>query len=267
MDGSNLKKRTLTAVVLLATVLLFIWLGRIFLPILLVTFITFASNEYFRFWHRKDVYPHTLAVLFPVYAITLLVHFETPLLVPGFALFVFVVFLSVLRFPGARRTQNFLTEMAAGFLGIFYLALLPVSIILLRKISFTVCLMPLVVTWLYDSFAYFAGSTLGKHKLAPRLSPKKTWEGTLLAFPLTLPFTFLLSKLWYPGFDALDSILITLGIGILATLGDLFESGMKREVGLKDASNVFPGHGGFLDRIDSLIFSIPFFYIYLAAIA
>jgi len=267
LAGSNLKKRTLTGAILMIAIVLFIWLDRIFLPIFMLTFATFASNEYFRFWHRKDVYPHTLAVLFPIYAITFFVYLDTPLLVPGFILIVFVCLLSIIRFPGARRTQNFLTEMAAGFFGIAYLAVLPVAIVLLRKIGFAVCLMPLVLTWLYDTFAYFVGSAIGRHRLAPKLSPKKTWEGTVLALPLTFPFTLLLSRLWYPDFDTIDSIVITLGIGALGTLGDLFESGMKREVGLKDASGVFPGHGGFLDRIDSLIFTVPFFYLYLSAIA
>ena len=267
MAGFNLKKRTLTGAILIIAVLMFIWLDRIFLPIFMLTFATFASNEYFRFWHRKDIYPHTLAVLFPIYAITFFVYLDTPLLVPGFILVVFVCLLSIIRFPGARRTQNFLTEMAAGFFGIVYLAILPVAIVLLRKIGFAVCLMPLVLTWLYDTFAYFVGSAIGRHRLAPKLSPKKTWEGTVLALPLTFPFTLLLSRLWYPDFDTIDSIVITLGIGALGTLGDLFESGMKREVGLKDASGVFPGHGGFLDRIDSLIFTVPFFYLYLSAIA
>lgn len=266
MAESNLKKRTITGAILVITIVFFLWLDRIYLPIFMLTFTTFASNEYFRFWHRKDVYPHTLAVLFPVYAITFLAYFESPLLVPLFILLVFVCLLSIIRFPGARRTQNFLTEMAAGFFGIVYLAILPVAIILLRKIGFTVCLMPLILTWLYDTFAYFTGSAIGKHRLAPKLSPKKTWEGTVLALPLTLPFTFFLARLWFPDFDTIDCILITLGIGALGTLGDLLESGMKREVGLKDASAVFPGHGGFLDRIDSLIFSVPFFYLYLSAI-
>ncbi|MBE0432096.1 phosphatidate cytidylyltransferase [candidate division WOR-3 bacterium] len=263
MAASNLKKRTLTGLILMVTLVVFIWLDRIILPIFMLTFVTFASNEYFRFWHRKDVYPHTLAVLFPIYAITLLIYYETPLLLPMFILFIFVCLLSIMRYPGSRRTHNFLTEIAAGFLGSVYLSILPVTIVLLRKISFTICLMPFILTWLYDTFAYFAGSALGQHGLAPKLSPKKTWEGTILALPLTLPFTLLLSRLWYPDFSVIDGIWITAGIGVLGTLGDLFESGMKREVGLKDSSGVFPGHGGFLDRIDSLIFSVPFFYMYL----
>jgi phosphatidate cytidylyltransferase len=229
----------------------------------MLTFVTFASNEYFRFWHRKDVYPHTLAVLFPIYALVFLAYFGSPLLVPGFVLMIFICLLSIMRFPGARRTQNFLAEVTAGFFGIVYLSMLPITIVLLRKISFTVCLMPFLLTWLYDTFAYLVGSAVGKHKLAPKLSPKKTWEGTLFALPLTFLFTLLLSKWWLANTNMVHCIILTLGIGVLGTLGDLFESGMKREVGLKDTSQVFPGHGGFLDRIDSLIFTVPFFYFYL----
>jgi phosphatidate cytidylyltransferase len=259
----NLKTRIITGTILVSGMILVIWVDHIVLPLFMLTFVTFASNEYFRFWHRKDIYPHTLAVLFPIYSLTLMIYFDAPLLLPAFILLIFICLLSIIRFPGARRTQNFLTEVTAGFFGIVYLSILPITIIQLRKISFTICLMPLVLTWLYDTFAYFTGSALGKHHLAPRISPKKTWEGTLLALPLTFPFTYLLSRIWYPGFNIFDCIVITLGIGVLGTLGDLFESGMKREVGLKDASNVFPGHGGFLDRIDSLIFNVPFFYFYI----
>ena len=263
MAASDLRKRVITGTILGVGMILFMWIDHILLPIFMLTFITFASNEYFRFWHRKEIYPHTLAVLFPVYAITFMIYFDAPLLLPAFILFIFICLLSIIRFPGARRTQNFLAEVSAGFFGIVYLSILPITIIQLRKISFTVCLLPFVVTWLYDTFAYFVGSAIGKHHLAPRISPKKTWEGTIFALPLTFPFTYFLSRIWYPSFNVFDCVVVTLGIGVLGTLGDLFESGMKREVGLKDASNVFPGHGGFLDRIDSLIFNIPFFYFYL----
>ncbi len=168
-----------------------------------------------------------------------------------------------MRFPGSRRKPNFLAETSAAILGIIYISLLPSSLIPLRKMGFGIAFVPLILTWLYDTFAYFIGSRFGKHKLAKKVSPNKSWEGTLLAFPLTFPFTLLLSKLWITSFNFLDVILITLGIGVMGTIGDLFESGMKREVGLKDTSKIFPGHGGFLDRLDSLIFTIPFFYLYL----
>ncbi len=267
MAVSDLKRRILTATILLAVILFFFWVDRIFLPVFMLVFFTFAGNEYLRFWHRKEIYPQPLALFLPIYTIIILVHYEAPFLLPMFILFIFVCSLYIVRFPAVDRAQNFLTEVAAGFFGSVYLSILPATIILLRKISFEICLMPFILTWLYDTFAYFVGSAIGKHRLAPRISPKKTWEGTLFAFPLTFPFTLLLSRFWYADFTLIDSIVITAGIGILGTLGDLFESGMKRGVGLKDASNAFPGHGGFLDRIDSLVLSIPFFYIYLMATA
>lgn len=261
--SSDLKKRSLTAFFMIAVTLLIIYLGRVFLPLLLLVFISFANNEYLRFWHRKDIYPHTLAVLLPAYAIPLLIYYEVPLLLPFSIFFFFVCLLSVMRFPGARHKPNFLAESAATIFGIIYLSLLPSSLIPLRKIGFTIALMPLILTWLYDTFAYLVGSAIGKHPLSKRVSPKKTWEGTLIAFPILLPCTYLLSKFWIPSFNYLDILLVTLGIGVMGTIGDLFESGMKREVNLKDASKIFPGHGGFLDRMDSLIFNIPFFYLYL----
>ncbi len=259
---SDIFKRIRTGFFLVAIVVVALWIDHILLPLTLLFFITFATNEYFRFWHRKDVYPHTLVVLFPGYAIPLLFYFGVPIFLPGFLLFFFIALLSVMRFPGSRYKANFLAEICAGFFGVFYISVLPSTIILLRKYGFCVSLLPFVLTWIYDTFAYIVGSIWGKHRLAEKLSPKKSIEGTIVAFFLTFPFTYWLNSKWAEGFDMLDAVWITLGIGILGTIGDLFESGMKREVGLKDASNVFPGHGGFLDRIDSLIFNIPFFYLY-----
>lgn len=261
--SKELKKRTLTGFILIVITVVVLWFDNILLPLLLVVFITFANNEYFRFWHRKDIYPHTLAMLLPGYAIPFLIYYEVPLLLPFSIFFFFICLLAVMRFPGSRRKPNFLAETTAALFGIIYLALLPSTLIPLRKIGFEIALIPLLITWIYDTFAYVMGSSLGRHKLARNISPNKTWEGTLLAFPLTFPFAFLLSRLWIVSFNMLDMLLITVGIGVMATIGDLFESGMKREVGLKDASKIFPGHGGFLDRLDSLVLTIPFFYLYL----
>lgn len=265
MAVSDLKRRILTAAVLLAVILFIFWIDGVFLPVFMLVFFTFAGNEYLGFWRRKQIYPQPFAMFLPVYVMIVLVHYGTPLALPILTLFIIVCSIHIVRFPGIDSAQNFLTGVAASSFGAIYLSILPVTVILLRKISLELCLMPFILTWLYDTFAYFVGSAIGKHKLAPRISPKKTWEGTLFAFPLTFLFTLLLSRLWHADFSTIDSIVITTGIGIFATMGDLFESGMKRGVGLKDASNAFPGHGGFLDRIDSLILSIPFFYVYLMA--
>ena len=123
----------------------------------------------------------------------------------------------------------------------------------------------LISTWITDSGAYFVGRRWGRRKLAPRLSPKKTWEGAvggwLIGVALTPLAALLLGLPWYHG----------LGIGILAAtvspFGDLAESMFKRQVSAKDSSNLIPGHGGMLDRVDSLLFVIPaaFYYVLLLA--
>ena len=261
----ELKRRVLTGAILGIITLGCVLLGNIALPLMLIVFMTFAGNEFFRLFHRKDIYPHTLAVFLPAYAIPFLVFYRIPLLLPLAILFLFIIILSVLRFPGSRQNAHFLTEVTAALFAVVYLSLMPSTLILLRNASFKLALIPLILTWVYDIVAYFTGLHLGKHRLSPRISPKKTWEGTICGFVLLFPVTYFIGRIWIPMFTIVDSILITFGIGILATIGDLFESGMKREVGLKDASKVFPGHGGFLDRIDSLLLTIPFFYLYLIA--
>lgn len=261
--SSDLIKRVLTGIILIAAICIVLLVDHIVLPLFLMVYITFATNEYFRFWHRKDIYPHTMAVLVPGYTIPLLLYYEVPLLVPGFLLFFFVCVLSVMRFPGSRRIPNFLAEVTAAVFGVIYIVLFPSILIPLRKMGFGIAVLPLVLTWLYDTFAYLAGSTIGRHKLAKKVSPHKTWEGAILAFPLTFPFVYFLGKWLFPSFQNSDAIIITLGIGIFGSVADLLESGMKREVNLKDTSSVFPGHGGFLDRLDSLIFNVPFLYLYV----
>lgn len=238
------------------------YIGNIILPLMLIVFITFALNELFRFFHRKDIYPHTLAVFVPGYTIPLLVFYRIPLFFPLSLLFFYICILSVIRFPGSREKPNFLVEITAAIFAIIYLSLLPSTLISLRHIGFRLAIIPLILTWVYDIAAYFTGVHLGKHSLSLAISPKKTWEGTILGFIVLFPAVYAVRRFVIPWFNLTDVFLITLGIGVLATIGDLFESGMKREVGLKDSSKVFPGHGGFLDRIDSLLFTVPFFYLY-----
>lgn len=255
--------RTRTAVLLISLLLLVLYLDGILLPVFVAGFIFFATNEYFRFLHRQDIYPHTLAVLFPGLTIPFIFYFHIPL-EPSLGIFLFfIVFLSILRFPGSRYKPKFLSELSASVFGIIYLSLLPSTIIWLRQMSFWICLTPLVLTWLYDSFALFVGSAIGRHKMALRVSPKKSWEGTIGGLILILPCTWLILRFVLPHFNNFDTIVISIGISVIGTVADLLESAMKREVMLKDSSNVFPGHGGFLDRIDSLIFNLPFFYLYL----
>jgi phosphatidate cytidylyltransferase len=117
----------------------------------------------------------------------------------------------------------------------------------------------LIATWASDSFAYFVGRALGRHKLWPRHSPKKTWEGLLGGIGGGIVGAALVTFVF--GLNWGTTLIIGAIIPIAGLFGDLSISMMKREVGVKDSSNLFPGHGGFLDRIDSVLFvSMVVFY-------
>lgn len=119
-----------------------------------------------------------------------------------------------------------------------------------------------VLVWVNDVFAYLAGSTLGRHKLFERVSPHKTWEGTLAGVVFTLVFSWLFSLV-----SANLTLYQWLGFGLIvsvsANIGDLIESLLKRNAGVKDSGNLLPGHGGVLDRFDAILFATPFVFYYL----
>jgi phosphatidate cytidylyltransferase len=111
-----------------------------------------------------------------------------------------------------------------------------------------------------DTFAYFGGTLLGKHKLCPTISPKKTVEGAIFALIGGTGFgvgMYYLQRLWGADISPVVLILLGLGCGLLSQFGDLFASLLKRWAGVKDFSSVFPGHGGIMDRIDSIMFCTP----------
>jgi len=117
--------------------------------------------------------------------------------------------------------------------------------------------------WICDSAAYFFGSAFGKHKLFPRVSPNKSWEGAIAGFIFPI-LTVVAAKYITIEFMEWDQAIgIGLIVGIFGQLGDLVESLMKRDANVKDSSSIIPGHGGIFDRFDSLIFSAPIIYLFL----
>lgn len=120
----------------------------------------------------------------------------------------------------------------------------------------------LLLTWMNDTAAYVFGSLWGKRPLFPRISPKKTWEGTLGGVFSTLLFSFALAY-WFPEWSGLDWLVLAFIVVLFGSLGDLVESMLKRSYQKKDSSALLPGHGGLLDRFDSFIFMLPFATAYL----
>ena len=152
--------------------------------------------------------------------------------------------------------SNPLLALATGAL-----LLLPVwlALVQLRQAGPLTLLAIMSVVWLADIGAYFAGRSFGKHKLAPAISPGKTWEGAIGGAVAVLAYGLLLSSKLPPTLAGNLPLLLMVLVLLTAIsiLGDLFESLLKRQAGLKDSSNVLPGHGGVLDRIDSLTSTLP----------
>lgn len=120
----------------------------------------------------------------------------------------------------------------------------------------------LSIIWINDSFAFLVGKNFGSRKLFPSVSPRKTVEGFLGGLTFSLLAAFLISRLNFD-FSVLNWLIIGLIVSVVGTIGDLVESKFKRQAKIKDSGTIMPGHGGILDRLDSLLFAAPFVYLYI----
>jgi len=118
------------------------------------------------------------------------------------------------------------------------------------------------VTWLGETAAYLVGSTVGRHKLAPAISPRKTVEGALAQLVMSVLAALGARATFFPALSLESAVVVGLLLGVLGQAGDLLESGIKRSVGTKDTGRLIPGHGGMLDRVDSLLVNTPVLFYY-----
>ena len=121
-------------------------------------------------------------------------------------------------------------------------------------------LFALAINWLGDTFAFYAGSAFGKHKMAPRVSPAKSWEGAAASLVSGIVFGSAFIQYKFPAVGLGRAIVLCAAANIAGQMGDLAESAFKRGAGVKDSGNLLPGHGGWLDRVDSSLFAVPVVY-------
>ncbi len=218
------------------------WINSI---ILLVMYLTLLFREE-GFLEGAGVIPITLLLFIPA------------LLYMGIIL---QAFLHVLKFEKNTFYGSFILSISA----LLYLTVpLLCALFLFMRYNRLIFLIPFFVVWLNDSFAYYLGSFFGKRKIAPYLSPNKTYMGTFGSVIITTMIFLVVTSVWqdFP----MSPLHILIGIPLLclvAHLGDFTESGIKRSLGVKDSGRLIPGHGGILDRLDSLLFVITCF-IFLA---
>ncbi len=154
--------------------------------------------------------------------------------------------------------QAFMQAIGIIYIGVGFGALASLRL----SDSFTLILLAFIIVWLTDSAAYFVGSAIGKHKMAPVISPNKSWEGFLggLIAALIVAGIYMIIVLDMPLYQA---FLLAIFFSVLGQLGDLAESAIKRYCGVKDSGSLIPGHGGVFDRFDSVILVAPFMHLFL----
>ena len=180
----------------------------------------------------------------------------------GFFPVVFLIFVYELFAASKRPIEN----VAMLFTGVIYIgapfAVLDYIAYQSGRFDWQVVLGILLLTWLNDTGAYLAGSNFGRHKLFPRISPNKTWEGFIGGAIVVMACSQLLA-LWLDVLRAVDWLALGIIVAVFGSIGDLVESMLKRSINVKDTGSALPGHGGLLDRFDAFIFLLPFAAAYL----
>ena len=206
--------------------------------------------EFYRLVAEIDIKANLpLGLFFAAFLPVIVLYYGTAAMIAWLTAAVFLALFWKIFFPQAS-----IAGVGITLLGIFYVGLLS-HLVLIDKLpqGKLLVIFTFVATWIADTAAYAVGRLAGRRPLAARISPKKTLEGLVGAIIINLVlFAFLK---WVPGFSLGGRLLFAFAVTITATLGDLTESAFKREAGVKDSGNLIPGHGGFLDRFDSMIFT------------
>lgn len=164
-----------------------------------------------------------------------------------------------------REIADAAREVAYAVLAFIYIPFLLMHLVMLRQTQFGVqwLMLLMLIVMTNDSAAYYTGSTFGKNRLYPLVSPKKSIEGALGGLIGSICGTLLAKFTFFPQLALADALVTAVVIGALGQTGDLFESMLKRSFGVKDSGTIFPGHGGVLDRLDSILFAAPALYYYV----
>lgn len=257
--------RMLTGLILGLIVLYSIIWGGIWIALMVCVFMFISSYEYVKMLEHKGFYPSLKIIIFSEIFLAIIAYFKQFDLVSlaltacSMLAFLWVLF---------RGRQPYIANVATTILGFVYCGWFPLHLIFLRDLScakyesglgFVVMMFTAIL--LTDIGCYYAGHKFGKHKLAPIISPNKTIEGSIggivCAVLGSLVAGFLIGGVeWY--LSALAGLMCTL----CAQIGDLCESLIKRDAGVKDSGHSLPGHGGFLDRADSFVFTIPVMFYF-----
>ncbi|MEA2173236.1 MAG: phosphatidate cytidylyltransferase [Blastocatellia bacterium] len=264
--------RIITALIALPVIvasILISWLAPLFVLLALAAMVL-GLYEFWLLARRREIKPDVVAGYVGAAAIFTVFYFNEPgqppdlllLVLPGFIIGV----LAAAMLRGAPF-EKMMASAGATVLGVSYVALLGGHLVAVRT-GFPQTLSAHLLSFFFlvimgsDTGAYYAGRTFGKHKLAPGISPGKTWEGAIGGMLVSLLMSVLAHYWFFPELPLKWGLPLAALMNVLGVLGDLTESALKRGAGAKDAAQILPGHGGLLDRLDSLLFNAPVIYYF-----
>lgn len=265
-------KRVISGVVLLSllggsvwshTPYLFVALGTVVIALALWEFYRLAELVGCK-CHKNIGYLTGIVILFDFTYYRNSPQFILPTII---ALLIALMITTVFSSKDEKDFQKVLISVAATLLGVFYVVVLAGFLLAVRidaepaVASRLLSLFFLIIT-ASDTGAYYVGRTLGKHKLAPLISPGKTIEGSIGGLCFAVIAALIVKYTFFTTIPMLHVIVMAIVMNIIGQMGDLFESVLKRGSGTKDAASIIPGHGGLLDRLDSILFNAPILYYY-----
>ncbi len=227
--------------------------------------------EFYRMMEAKGLKPYRAMGILSGLALSWYVFFQQGVYAN---LLMTVIFIGIMILELGRKERGLAVyHISVTLFGVFYIGWLGSHLILLRELphlkgldyslGFSFVIVTFALTWCYDTGAYFVGIYLGRHKLFPSISPGKTIEGAIGGVLGSLVGIFVARAVMAPYLTVVASVGLALGASVVGQLGDLCESMIKRDVKIKDSSRTIPGHGGVLDRFDSLLFTAPLIYYVL----
>jgi len=255
--------RTISGTIYVAILLLACWYSELSFKILMFFFLLLATVEFSKLVKLNDTIGFLIATsLYAVFGFFDNLEMKLDFFITSFSILTALWLIGKLFSPKSLIITNMLSKYLV-FIGYIVFAF-----VLITKIPKTgnqympgLIISVFVLIWINDTFAYLVGKSIGKHKLLKHISPQKTIEGFLggavftIIFSIFLPKYFIKDPIW-------KWIIIAIIVVVFSTLGDLIESKFKRSVGLKDSGKIMPGHGGILDRLDSIIFVAPFVFLF-----
>ncbi|MCK8826280.1 phosphatidate cytidylyltransferase [Natroniella acetigena] len=263
-----LSKRIISAIIGIPLLIFIFNLGGLAFMILNLIVLILALNEYYQLVEEKGIITSKLIgyLIGITWVSTIYITNDLNLVYPLVSLAVIALLLKQILI---KTDQSAILTTAVTLFGAIYITGLFSHLILLYNLELggerwggLLVWLPILATWLTDIGAYFVGMNFGKHPLAPRISPNKTIEGAVGGLIGSIIVTIIFGR-YFLEFNYLTGFILGGLIGVVAQLGDLAVSIFKRDAQIKDSGELIPGHGGILDRIDSLLFSLPVVYYYL----